>query len=140
LQWGPRSRRRSSSPGILSGSIAWCQGFSEPDAGSDLAALKTRASSTATNGSSTARRSGHPGTVADYVFLLARTDPEAPKHAGISYLLVPMKQEGSRYARSSRSTVRADFNEVFFTNARCPRRTSSERQQRLEGGHDHPRL
>jgi len=58
---------------------------------------------------------------ADYIFLLARTDPDAPKHAGISYLLVPMKQEGIEVRPISQVDGSADFNEVFFTNARCPK-------------------
>ena len=58
---------------------------------------------------------------ADYIFLLARTDPDAPKHAGISYLLVPMKQAGIEVRPIEQVDGSADFNEVFFTNARCPK-------------------
>ena len=58
---------------------------------------------------------------ADYIFLLARTDPDAPKHAGISYLLVPMKQPGIEVRPIAQVDGSADFNEIFFTNARCPR-------------------
>ena len=57
---------------------------------------------------------------ADYIFLLARTDPDAPKHAGISYLLVPMNQPGIEVRPIDQVDGSADFNEVFFTNARCP--------------------
>ena len=58
---------------------------------------------------------------ADYIFLLARTDPEAPKHAGISYLLVPMKQAGVEVRPIEQVDGSAEFNEVFFTNVRCPK-------------------
>ena len=58
---------------------------------------------------------------ADYIFLLARTDPDAPKHAGISYLLVPMKQEGVEVRPIQQIDGSAEFNEVFFSGARCPK-------------------
>ena len=58
---------------------------------------------------------------ADYIFLLARTDPDAPKHQGISYLLVPMKQAGVEVRPITPDRRSAEFNEVFFTGARCPR-------------------
>jgi alkylation response protein AidB-like acyl-CoA dehydrogenase len=120
LQWGTDEQKREFIPGILQGKIAWCQGFSEPDAGSDLASLKTSAvldgDEWVINGqkvwTSQAQR-------ADYVFLMVRTDPDAPQHAGISYLLVPMHQEGVEVRPIIQVDGSADFNEVFFTNARC---------------------
>ena len=122
LQWGTDEQKREFIPGILQGKIAWCQGFSEPDAGSDLASLKTTAvldgDEWVINGQKVwTTQAQH----ADYVFLMVRTDPDAPQHAGISYLLVPMHQEGVEVRPIIQVDGSADFNEVFFTNARCPK-------------------
>ncbi len=122
LQWGTEEQKREFIPGILRGSIGWCQGFSEPNSGSDLASLKTSAvldgDEWVINGQKVwTTQAQH----ADYVFLLARTDPAAPQHAGISYLLVPMHQPGVDVRPITQVDGTAEFNEVFFTNARCPR-------------------
>jgi alkylation response protein AidB-like acyl-CoA dehydrogenase len=122
LQWGTDEQKQEFIPGILNGSIAWCQGFSEPDSGSDLASLKTTAvldgDEWIINGQKVwTTQAQH----ADYVFLLTRTDPDAPQHAGISYLLVPMHQDGVEVRPITQVDGSAEFNEVFFTNARCPK-------------------
>ena len=122
LQWGTEDQKKHFLPQILKGEISWCQGFSEPDSGSDLASLKTSAvldgDEWVINGQKvwTTR-----AQYADYVFLLARTDPTAPQHAGISYLLVPIKQDGVEVRPIVQPDGTAEFNETFFTNARCPK-------------------
>ncbi|MEY2421445.1 MAG: hypothetical protein QOI95_1512 [Acidimicrobiaceae bacterium] len=122
LQWGSEKQKQEFLPKILSGQISWCQGFSEPDAGSDLAGLKTKADldgdEWVINGQKIWTTQAQ---YADYIFLLARTDPTAPKHAGISYLLVPMKQEGIEVRPIVQPDGSAEFNEVFFTNVRAPK-------------------
>ena len=122
LQWGTEEQKQQFLPQILKGEIAWCQGFSEPNAGSDLASLKTAAvldgEEWVINGQKVWTTQGH---VADYVFLLARTDPDAPKHKGISYLLVPMKQPGVEVRPIVQPDGSAEFTEVFFTDVRCPK-------------------
>jgi alkylation response protein AidB-like acyl-CoA dehydrogenase len=122
LQWGTDEQKKQFIPGILNGTITWCQGFSEPNSGSDLASLKTSAvldgDEWVINGQKVWTTQAQ---YADYVFLLTRTDPDAEQHAGISYLLVPMHQDGIEVRPITQVDGSAEFNEVFFTNARCPK-------------------
>ncbi len=122
LQWGSEEQKQEFLPKILSGEMRWCQGFSEPNSGSDLASLKTSAvldgDEWVINGQKVWTTQGHH---ADYCFLLVRTDTEAPKHKGISYLLVPMKQDGVEVRGITQPDGTAEFCEVFFTDARCPK-------------------
>ena len=122
LQWGTEEQKKEFLPQILNGSMRWCQGFSEPNSGSDLASLKTAAvldgDEWVINGQKVWTTGGHH---ADYCFLLTRTDPDAPKHKGISYLLVPMHQPGVEVRGITQPDGTAEFCEVFFTDARCPK-------------------
>ena len=122
LQWGTEEQKKEFLPRILNGTMRWCQGFSEPNSGSDLASLKTQAvldgDEWVINGQKVWTTGGHH---ADYCFLLTRTDPEAPKHKGISYLLVPMRQPGVEVRGIVQPDGTAEFCEVFFTDARCPK-------------------
>jgi alkylation response protein AidB-like acyl-CoA dehydrogenase len=107
-------------PGLVSGRDRWCQGFSEPDAGSDLAALRTRAVPEGDEYVIT----GHKvwtsySDVADWCLLLARTDPDVPKHRGISAFAVPMRQEGiEQRPLKMINGITKEFGEVVFDAAR----------------------
>lgn len=106
-------------PRILSGEDRWCQGFSEPDAGSDLAAVRTRAvldgDEWVINGQKIWTSAG---TTANWIFLLARTDPGVPKHQGLSLLLVPIDQPGVTVRPIVNAAGDSSFSEVFLTDAR----------------------
>ena len=118
-RWGTAEQRRRFLPRILSGEDRWCQGFSEPGAGSDLAALTTRARldgpDWVIDGQKVWTSVAHR---ANWIFLLARTDPRARGHAGLSFLLCPLDQPGIQIRPIRALTGDSDFNEVFFTGAR----------------------
>lgn len=122
LMNGTEEQKKYFLPKILDGTMRWCQGFSEPDSGSDLASLKTTAEldgdEWVINGQKVWTTQAQ---FADYCFVLARTDPNVKKQAGISYLLVPMQQPGVEVRGITQPDGTAEFNEVFFDNARCPK-------------------
>ena len=120
LMFGTDEQKRRFLPGILAGTELWCQGYSEPGAGSDLAAVSTRA----------VLRDGEwhvdgqkvwtsLATEADWCFVIARTEPGSQRHRGLSYLLVPMDQPGVDVRPIVQLTGTSEFNEVFFDDARA---------------------
>ena len=119
---GTEEQKREHLSGILSGETFWCQGFSEPGSGSDLASLQTRAVADGDdfiiNGQKIWTSGAHR---ADRMMLLARTDADAPKHKGISYFLLNMKTPGITVRPLTNMADTPSFNEVFFDNVRVPK-------------------
>ena len=121
LEMGTEEQKQAYIEPTLHGEMIWCQGYSEPNAGSDLASLQTKGELVGDkwviNGqkiwTSTAQYS-------QMCFCLVRTEPDAPKHAGISYLLIPMDTPGIEIRPLVDMTLKAGFNEVFFTDVKIP--------------------
>ncbi len=119
LQWGTDEQKQHFLPRIISGEDVWCQGYSEPNAGSDLGNLGCRAmldgDEWVINGQKIWTSAGH---LANWIFVLTRTDSDAAKHRGISFMLCPMDQPGVEVRPIEMITGESEFNEVFFTDAK----------------------
>jgi len=122
LLFGTEEQKRHYLPRLLAGEDTWCQGYSEPNAGSDLSNVGLRAAldgdQWVLNGQKIWTSAGH---LADHIFTLARTDPDAPKHKGISFLLVDMRQPGIEVRPIKMLSGESEFNEVFYTDAVVPK-------------------
>jgi alkylation response protein AidB-like acyl-CoA dehydrogenase len=120
LMFGTAEQKARFLPGILAGTSMWCQGYSEPDAGSDLASLRTRAILDDGEWHITGQKVWTSlAQFADWCFVLARTDLLAERHRGLSCLLVPMRQEGVAVRPIVQLTGTSEFNEVFFDDAQA---------------------
>ena len=121
LKLGSEAQKEQFIRETLLGNIIWCQGYSEPDAGSDLANLTTRATLKGdhwiVNGQKIWTSTAH---LADWMFCLVRTEPDAPKHKGISFLLFPMNSHGIEVRPLKTMTGESSFNEVFFSDVEVP--------------------
>jgi len=122
LEMGTEKQKQQFIKPTIEGEMLWCQGYSEPGAGSDLASLTTKAEldgdEWVINGQKIWTSSAH---IADWIFCLVRTEPDAPKHQGISFLLFKMDTPGIEVRPLVDMTLNVNFNEVFFTDVRVPK-------------------
>jgi alkylation response protein AidB-like acyl-CoA dehydrogenase len=122
LEVGSEEQKKRWIPPTIRGEIIWCQGYSEPGSGSDLASLQTKAvedgDDFVISGSKIWTSTAH---LAQMMFCLVRTEPDAAKHEGISYVLIPMDTPGIDVRPLKTMTGQAEFNEVFFTDVRVPK-------------------
>ena len=122
MHWGTDEQKERFLKRILNGDDVWCQGYSEPGAGSDLAGLQTKAVAEGDDFIINGQKVWTSGAqYADWIFMLVRTDPDAPKHRGISYILVNMKTPGVTVRPLVLMNGHSHFNEVFFEDVRVPK-------------------
>lgn len=121
LQFGTAEQRRAWLPGIVAGESMWCIGMSEPDAGSDVASLRTRAERDGEGWIVNGQKVWTSGAAhADWCYCIARTDPDAPKHAGLSELVIDMHSPGVEIRTIRDMTTNEHFCEVHFSDVRVP--------------------
>lgn len=119
IAFGTEEQKKRFLPGIVSGKEIWCQGYSEPNAGSDLANVQTRAELQGDEWLINGQKIWTSGAQwSQWCFVVCRTDPSSSRHNGLAYLLVPMKQKGVDVRPIVQMTGDSEFSEVFFDNAR----------------------